>query len=227
MNFALTSNQARPPAVSVIIPVVNESATLPSTLAAIRSNRSPIRNHRSRRWQLGRNRGDCAGRRRARRSQPAPATRLPVESRRASRSRGNPPVSACRYSSARGGVRSDRVSTPGSAKSRGRFRAALRLVLLVVAFDLSSRSRAQSLDRLASRRSGDVRPARPLRSTRRLSTGGPFRGSGFLAALKEIWPAADFASVRDLFLAALHERRPGAHDPARFLPDRSVPLAWS
>ena len=42
MNFDLTSNQARPPAVSVIIPVVNESATLPSTLAAIRSNVLPF-----------------------------------------------------------------------------------------------------------------------------------------------------------------------------------------
>ena len=42
MNFDLASNQALPPAVSVIIPVVNESATLPSTLAAIRSTVLPF-----------------------------------------------------------------------------------------------------------------------------------------------------------------------------------------
>ena len=42
MNFTLTSKQSRPPAVSVIIPVINESATLPPTLAAIRSHVLPF-----------------------------------------------------------------------------------------------------------------------------------------------------------------------------------------
>jgi rSAM/selenodomain-associated transferase 2 len=42
MNSALTSNKALPPAISVIIPAVNESATLRPILAAIRSRLVPF-----------------------------------------------------------------------------------------------------------------------------------------------------------------------------------------